>query len=56
MSNSFEVEFVGGPLDGTNLVHPEANYILVVKDDDSGYYQYLADLRYHWIVKQSNLL
>lgn len=56
MPKLFEVEFVGGPLDGTCLVHTEKDYLLQLKDDPSGYYEYGEDLRYHWMPFQSNLL
>lgn len=47
----YDVEFVGGPLDGTNPVHPMQNSRLQI-EGESGYYQYLADCRYHWIPAQ----
>jgi hypothetical protein len=44
-----EIDFVGGPLDGPNPVHPAQNYKLSIEGDTSGYYELLPDFKYHWI-------
>jgi hypothetical protein len=46
---SYEVDFVGGPLDGPNPVHPAQNYRLLIQGNTSGYYELLSDFKYHWI-------
>ena len=47
-SLAHEVEFIGGPLCGTHLVHPAANYIQRCQEDPHGFYQFNG-LAYHWV-------
>jgi hypothetical protein len=54
MSESFcyTKDFVGGPLDGPNLVHPAMNYQLNVEGHPEGYYEMMPfDGKFHWITR-----
>ena len=51
-NGSFQIEYVGGPLDGPGYAHPTMNWILNVKDSPEGSYIYdAASGNYVWVTK-----
>jgi hypothetical protein len=42
------MEFVGGPLDGPQPVHPAQNYIVYVKENPEGFYR-SDGFKYWWV-------
>ena len=47
------VEFVGGPCDGINPVHPLMNHVLTIGEEHPGFYQFVSG-RYYWRVQPKN--
>jgi hypothetical protein len=48
----YDIEFIGGPLDGPNRVHPAMNYKCNVEGHPEGYYEMmLFDGKFHWITR-----